>query len=242
MGERSAIGIGGPAWRPTLVLITCEHGGRRIPRAHRGLFRGAGATLRSHRGWDPGALTLARRLAEAVHAPLIFSTTSRLLVELNRSIGQPQLFSEFTRDLAPAQREEILARHYLPYRASVERIVRGGVGAGERVLHLSVHSFVPRLGDEVRTVQVGLLFDPARPAERDLCRWWLERIAARGLEARANEPYLGTDDGLTTALRPISADYAGVELEVRSDLLEAPGAARLAEDLAADLWTLAAAG
>ena len=46
----------------TRLLLTCEHGGNRIPPEYRALFRGATAALASHRGWDPGALALARRL------------------------------------------------------------------------------------------------------------------------------------------------------------------------------------
>ena len=41
-------------------LITCEHGGNRIPPRYRDLFAGCEALLQSHRGYDPGALTLAR--------------------------------------------------------------------------------------------------------------------------------------------------------------------------------------
>jgi predicted N-formylglutamate amidohydrolase len=232
-----------PSWRPTFLLITCEHGGHDIPRAYRAHFRGATEILRSHRGWDPGALTLAQRLAADLAAPLIFSTTSRLLVELNRSLDQPDLFSEFTRSLPAAAREDLLARYYHPYRFAVHQTLDHAIRAGERALHLSVHSFTPRLGDEVRTVGVGLLFDPARPSEAALADWWLPRLRARNLDVRANEPYKGTDDGLTTTLRAeFSPDaYAGLELEVRSDLLALRGRRRAA-GFAGDLLDVLATG
>lgn len=229
-----------PAWQPTFLLITCEHGGHDIPEAHAHLFTGAEETLRSHRGWDAGALTLAQDLAADLTAPLIFSTTCRLLVELNRSEGHPELFSEFTRELPAADREELLARYYHPYRDSVRRTIDHAIAAGERVLHLSVHSFTPRLGDQVRTVEAGVLFDPARPAEAAVADWWLPRLRARGLEARPNEPYKGTDDGLTTALRIELAPgaYAGVELEIRNDLLTGPDARHIADGVAGDVRAL----
>jgi hypothetical protein len=78
-------------------IITCEHGGNRIPTPYRLLFRGQGALLDSHRGYDPGSLVMAKALASACRAPLVASTTSRLLIDLNRSIGHPQLFSAVTR-------------------------------------------------------------------------------------------------------------------------------------------------
>ena len=41
---------------------------------------------------------------------------SRLLIEPNRSLHHPQLFSEFTRDLSEARKDEIIEEFYLPYR------------------------------------------------------------------------------------------------------------------------------
>src|SRR6267142_572465 len=78
-------------------VFTCEHGGNRIPAPYRRLFREQRALLDSHRGYDPGALVMAKALASAYRAPLVASTVSRLLIDLNRSIGHPQLFSTMTR-------------------------------------------------------------------------------------------------------------------------------------------------
>ena len=73
------------------LVITCEHGGNRIPVPYRDLFRGQQRQLASHRGYDPGALVMGRALAAAFAAPLVVSTVSRLLVDLNRSVGHPRL-------------------------------------------------------------------------------------------------------------------------------------------------------
>ena len=35
------------------IVITCEHGGNRIPALYRGLFHGQRRQLESHRGYDP---------------------------------------------------------------------------------------------------------------------------------------------------------------------------------------------
>ena len=68
------------------LVVTCEHGGNRIPAPYRDLFHAHDALLDSHLGYDLGALNLARALAKAFAAPLVASTVSRLLVDLNRSI------------------------------------------------------------------------------------------------------------------------------------------------------------
>jgi predicted N-formylglutamate amidohydrolase len=65
-----------------------------VPEAYAGLFTGHQALLDSHRGWDPGALPLGRQMASAFGAPLFASTTTRLLIDLNRSIGHRHLHSE----------------------------------------------------------------------------------------------------------------------------------------------------
>jgi len=200
------------------VLITCEHGGNRIPPRYRPLFAGFEALLHTHRSYDPGALGLARELAEALAAPLFFSTTSRLLIDLNRSVGHPSLYSEATRSAPVTVRREILEKHYLPYRDEVEAHIAAAIARGSRVIHLASHSFTPVLDGEVRNADIGLLYDPARPGEVELCRRWQARLQAqaRELKVRRNYPYTGRSDGFTAYLRrrfPAGV-YVGIELEI----------------------------
>src|SRR5882672_749711 len=198
-------------------LITCEHGGNRIPAPYRHLFRGRRALLDSHRGYDPGSLVMAKALATAFRAALVTSTISRLLVDLNRSIGHPQLFSAATRGAPAKLRSKIVEQHYRPYRVQVERLVRQSVSRGRRVIHISSHSFTPELDGKVRGADVGLLFHPGRRREAELCARWKASLAAFApeLRVRRNYPYAGKGDGLTSHLRlrfPPKA-YVGVELE-----------------------------
>ena len=204
--------------RTAYLLITCEHGGNRIPARYQSLFADHRAVLASHRGYDAGALNMARALAHRFQAPLIHATVSRLLVDLNRSIGHRALYSEATRALPPAERARILARHYVPYRDAVETLVARAIAAGRRVVHVASHSFTPVLAGCVRTADIGLLYDPARPGERALCATWGALLAAEivPFRVRRNYPYQGRNDGLTRRLRhrfPASS-YVGVELEI----------------------------
>jgi predicted N-formylglutamate amidohydrolase len=219
--------VKGRAARTDTWLITCEHGGNRVPAPMRSLFRGHRALLATHRGFDPGARSLARDLAVAFDAPVVTSTVSRLVVDLNRSIGHPQLFSPVTRALPREVRASIVARHYRPYREEVERLVAHGVALGHRVIHVSSHSFTPVLGGEVRRADVGLLYDPGRRGEVALCARWKAALAMRdpALRVRRNYPYAGKGDGLTAYLRrrfPPEA-YVGIELEVNQRIVLAAG-------------------
>lgn len=200
------------------ILISCEHGGNRIPRGYLPLFGGFEALLCSHRGYDRGALVMARELARALSAPLYAGTFSRLLIDLNRTIGHPRLYSEITRSTPATIRREILQRYYLPYRSKVEAAIAGEIDHGNRVIHIASHSFTPVLDGQVRTADIGLLYDPSRTAELELCRSWQARLKQRApdMVVRRNYPYKGTDDGFTAYLRrryPASA-YLGIELEI----------------------------
>lgn len=200
------------------TLITCEHGGNRIPARFLSCFAGREAVLQSHRGYDAGALLLARRMARALHAPLVASTISRLLIELNRSPRHPYLYSEFTRHLDVEAREEILQRYYLPYRCDVESNIARAAGRGRLAVHISSHSFTPELHGDVRNADIGLLYDPARASEKEFCATWKEalRRCGEGLGVRLNYPYRGNSDGLTRYLRRRFGQdrYIGVELEI----------------------------
>ena len=208
---------------PLGILISCEHGGNRVPKAYTHLFQNRKRLLASHRGFDAGSLQLARQLARALEAPLIHATVTRLLADLNRSPDHPHVFSEITRRLSRDQRDLILARHYFPYREAVEKAVATHAAHGTCALHLSVHSFTPVLGGKTRTTDIGLLYDPARRSERAWChrlRSALQR-ASPDLRVHRNAPYRGMADGLTTALRrrfPVDR-YVGIELEVNQRLI-----------------------
>jgi len=197
------------------LLITCEHGGNRVPRRYRRVFARAGRALASHEGYDPGALQMARDFARRLRAPLYYSTTTRLLVELNASLWHPRSFSRYSRRLSTRLKNDAVERYYLPYRAAVREHVARALRRGRRVVHVSCHTFTPRLRGEVRRADVGLLFDPAHGSEATYCSTWAAALKAAGLHVRRNYPYRGRDDGLTTDLRArFGGRYCGIELEV----------------------------
>jgi len=199
------------------MLITCEHGGNRVPAAYRPLFADREQLLESHRGYDPGALVMARDFAAAFNAKLIYATVTRLLVELNRSPGHRQLFSEVTRVLPREERHRLLMRYYMPYRLEVEKFILRAMRSAH-VIHISSHSFTPVLNGVERRSDIGLLFDPGRESEARLCLAWqraLRRLAPQ-LVVRRNYPYRGVADGLTTHFRRRLREscYLGIEIEI----------------------------
>jgi predicted N-formylglutamate amidohydrolase len=170
---------------------------------------------------------MARELATAFDAPLISSTVSRLLVDLNRSADNPEVYFEAT-EAQPAEfRQKILQMHYRPYRLDAERLVRQAIEECGRVIHISSHSFTPELNGEVRNADIGLLYDPVRPGEVALCAHWKAALKtlAPDLSVRRNYPYQGKGDGMASWLRrQLGPDaYIGIELEINQKHVFAGG-------------------
>jgi predicted N-formylglutamate amidohydrolase len=212
------------------LILTCEHAGNDVPAEHASLFVGHEHLLPTHRGWDPGALLLAREMAKRFSAPLYFETTTRLLVDLNRSKGTPDLHSEATRHLPLPERRQILDRYYHPHRRRVDAAMAEAIRAsGDRIVHIASHSFTPQLHGRVRTADIGLLYDPGRAGEVVFCSRWLEALkrADPTLRLRRNYPYLGKSDGVAQALRRKypPGRYVGIELEVNQRYVEQGGPA-----------------
>jgi predicted N-formylglutamate amidohydrolase len=206
-----------------MLILSSEHGGAGVPSEYRALFRGHAALLRSHRGWDIGSLALARSLSRSLRAPLLVTTVTRLLVECNRSIGHPDLFSPISRALDASERQRVLDRYYFPHRRRITLAIADAILRGQRAVHIGVHSFTPILQGRKRHADIGLLYDPSHEAERRFCAAWEAELRCENpdLVVRANYPYLGKTDGLTTSLRRLFGPtyYLGIELEVNQRLL-----------------------
>lgn len=198
------------------LLLTCEHGGNIIPPEFQNLFLGQEAILKSHRGYDPGALDLFNSLSELADYKA-FHMTSRLLIEVNRSLHHPQLFSEITNQIPSEEKKNLIKDYYQPYRNNIESKIAGMLSKGAEVLHISVHSFTPVLNGKIRNADIGILYDPSRDPEKNYSKILKRKIVKQDIpfRVRFNYPYLGTADGFTTYLRKkFPVKYAGLEIEV----------------------------
>ena len=187
------------------LLITCEHATNFVPKKYAKLFDPL--ILKTHRGWDPGALELAESMAKALKAPLIVGEVSRLLVELNRTV---KIFSPF---VPPELHQELLDHYYHPYWEKVKNALK----TKKNILHLSIHSFTPVYEGRVRKADIGILYDPKVEDEKNFATHWQQTLKEQfpGWIIGKNTPYRGTSDGLVTALRPLfRGKYIGIELEM----------------------------
>jgi len=212
-------------WQPAF-LITCEHGGNRVPHKYAALFAPHRDLLESHRGWDPGSRDMGAAFARALRAPLIASDVTRLLIDLNRSMRSRARFSFITRALSKEAQLEIFLDYYEPHWFEVMLAIPESRRRGRPLIHLGMHTFTPVFNGRVRRTDIGLLYDPTRRLERRFCDLWRSELreARPDLTIHSNQPYKGVSDGLPTMLRRLQAPtkYLGIELEVNQRFVGGP--------------------
>lgn len=204
------------------LIVTCEHGGNEIPEKYAQYFEEHQAVLKTHRGLDLGALDFFNHLKPLAEFAS-FSTVSRLLIELNRSLHHKNLFSEFSKELPLSIKKELIAEYYLPYRDHIENEISKHINQNELVLHLSIHSFTPVLNTIQRNCGIGLLFDSRIDKEKQVASLLKDSISSKtdNFKVRFNYPYLGKMDGFTTYLRKqFPMNYIGIEIEINQKYAE----------------------
>jgi predicted N-formylglutamate amidohydrolase len=209
----------------TFILFTCEHASNAIPSKYKQLFTRKESILSSHRSFDHGTKYLGKAFGESFKAPVIYGKFSRLLIDLNRSPSHKTAFSEMTKSLSIDQQIEVKAKYHRPHWEKIEKIIDEKIAKGVTVLHIGVHSFTPVLYNEVRNVDVGILYDSRRKKEVSFAIGWQKSLRNNSdLRIRRNYPYLGMYDGLTTELRERYSEkkYLGIEIEVNHAVLKNP--------------------
>lgn len=193
-------------------VISCEHGGNQVPKFCQSELIIPKKVLNSHRGYDEGALEIAKYLARKLKLPLSFYTYSRLVIDYNRSKGRKGFYSDFSLGLSEYCKQK-LEKDYDHYRAQFFSILKGNV------IHLAIHSFTPILNGIVRNADIGLLYDPKREIEKDYAKFLKTIFESHGLKVRLNYPYKGISDGFTSSIRKMKSNYAGIEFELNQSLL-----------------------
>lgn len=228
LGERGAMGdlpiqIEGEGRDGACVLV-CEHASNAMP----ALWGDLGlndAQRAAHIAWDPGALGLARALAETLDAPLAAACQSRLIYDLNRPPHHPGAMparSETT-DIPGNQSltaQDKLARTetlYLPFHAELRALIARRLARGTMPVLITVHSFTPVYFGKPRTVELGVIHD----ADPSLAQAFLHEAQSQtNLDTRLNEPYSAADDVThTLALHATPLGLPHVMLELRNDLV-----------------------
>ena len=208
--------------KPTILFISCEHAVNTVPPAYAHLFQKHKSLLQTHRAIDFGAIDIATHLKHHFNCDSTSATVTRLLIDCNRSLTHPHCFSDLTNGLPDAEKQTLINQYYLPYRQQTEALIKGHIGRGYQVFHLSCHSFTPVFDGVTRNAGIGLLYDPKHHGEKEVARLWHGILSQKtDYRVRMNYPYRGTSDGFTSELRKRypESDYLGLELEVNQTLV-----------------------
>lgn len=191
--------------------------------------------MEKHIAWDIGAAAVARRLSQRLDAPLIMQRYSRLVIDANRPLSAPDCIPEISDGvtvpgncgLSEFDRRCRYDEIHAPFHAAVSDLLDARAASSRPTLLVTVHSFTPVMGEIVRDMAVGLLFN------RD------QRLAVALKEALAstapdeivvlNAPY-SVDDESDYAI-PMHGESRGlphVLIELRNDLI--------ADAAGQDLW------
>ncbi len=205
-------------------VITCDHASPYVPPEYAGLGLTA-AELQRHIAWDIGALEVSHRLSALLDAPLLHSTVSRLLLDVNRDPAAHDsipLRSEHTpipgnADLGAAERQRRHHWIYAPYHAEIERMVQRRIAARQPTAVIAMHSFTPAFKGAPRPWEIGVLSHRDRRIADPLLR--ALRADAR-LQVGDNQPYAPRDGVYHTLERHAEAyGLPCVMIELRNDLI-----------------------
>ena len=215
-------------------LLVADHADRRFPNAT-GSLGLPPAELDRHIAYDIGILPVARGVAEALDAPLVAQTYSRLLIDCNRPTHVPQSIPEISetteipgnRGLSASERQARIDALFRPYHDAITTLLDARAGARQPTLLIALHSFTPVFMGAARPWHLGLLYNRDR------------RLAAPLLELLAEDAALAVGDQLPYAVDdehdytlPVHGEQRGllhVGVEIRQDLI--------AETAGQEQWT-----
>lgn len=205
-------------------IIVVDHAGARIPRrlANLGL---PDAQLQRHIAWDIGALSVARRVAEAIDAPLLAQNYSRLVIDCNRD---PRVATSIPRiserleipgniGLNALQIAARRAEVFEPYHRRIREWLDLRQVLGRRAILVAQHTMTDVYKDERRNMHAAVLYN----RDRRFAGVVLEMLRReRHLLIADNEPYFVSDETDYTIPHHAEARLLPhVEIEIRQDLV-----------------------
>lgn len=220
------------------AVLVCEHASNHIP-ARWGDLGLTADQRRAHIAWDPGALGLARGLAQRLDAVLVHAPVSRLVYDCNRAPDMPGAMparSEIhdipgNAALTAEERADRTAALYVPFHDGLHALLMDRIARGLHPALITIHSFTPVYFGTPRAVEFGVIHDADDRLPRAILT---EALARTRLRAEWNQPYSAKDD-VTHTLRLHATPYGlpNAMLEIRNDLIATPQAeAAMADTLA----------
>jgi predicted N-formylglutamate amidohydrolase len=210
-----------PGGSSPFVLI-CEHASNFLPPEF-GTLGLAAEQLSRHIAWDPGALPVARHMAEALDATLVESCVSRLVIDCNRPLDAPDLISPISETteipgnaaLSSQERAARIALSWQPFHDTVANVADKRLAFGLETRLVSIHSFTPVYKGKSRPWHIGVIHDE----DRRLAAPFIAALQGlAGVNVGINEPYSPADRVYFTLERHArSRELPCAMIEIRND-------------------------
>ena len=207
-------------------IFSCEHASNALPdfihpNAKDQYF------LNSHWGWDIGAQGVVEGLTQYFNSQAIVCNFSRLLIDTNRAPMRSDLIRteteghrlSFNQSLSKQEEQERLNKWYQPYHNAFDELVASRIKQPSPVVLVSVHSFTPVWDAQVRSMDIGVLFDNHVEAGENLA----QAIEDVDFFVACNAPYTGKS-GLMYSVEDKGLRHGclSVELEINQALICTP--------------------
>jgi predicted N-formylglutamate amidohydrolase len=205
-------------------VIVVDHASARIPHRLQNLGLPA-SELERHIAWDIGALSVAKRVSEALDAPLIAQNYSRLVIDCNRdpavSTSIP-LISESSEipgnmNLSPTHKQARRLEIFEPYHAKIRALLDERKAAGRPTILVAQHSMTNSYKGVAREMHAAILYN----RDRRFAALMLDALRRDpNLNIADNQPYFVSDETDFTVPRHGEArGLPHVEIELRQDLV-----------------------
>ncbi len=191
-----------------------------------------------HIAWDIGIESVTRCLSDQLGVPSLYCLYSRLIIDVNRPLGHPELILEESdgvcipgnRALPQAQRDVRQHEIYDAYHLAANALVQARLDVGVTPLVIGMHSCTPRLKNgNPRPWHIGLSTYDSDAVMTEMA----SLLKAEGLDVGLHEPYdMRKYDGVSLDTHGRARGLHQVLIEIRQDLIgDATGALEWAKRL-----------
>ena len=220
------------------LLLTGDHAGIAVPTQLKN-FGLPPEELRRHIGWDIGAASVARLLAQKLDATAVLAVYSRLLVDPNRPLGDPACAPAVSDGTVIAANQNMTAEEfrrraeevYWPYHCAIDnQIARLRVAKADPAV-VAIHSFTPMLtkNGTPRPWHVGVMYS----FDDRMGRHLIAEFQKLGFTVGDNDPYSGFTLSYAQKRHGLAQMLPHAQIEIRQDLIgDAEGQQKWADILA----------
>lgn len=205
-------------------FLTCDHYGRRIPRALGDLGIDESERAR-HIAYDIGIASVAEAVSDALGAHLIAQRYSRLVIDCNRPLSAASSIppiSEATtipgnQGLTQQAAFERQQRIFAPYHHAITEALDQRAKTQRPTILVSLHSFTPIYAGMARPWHIGTLYNRDHRLPKAMLR---ELRSEAALVIGDNQPYAVSDT--TDYTIPVHGERRGLintGIEIRQDLI-----------------------